>query len=144
MTAADCITPWNLAINLLHEHRCQFIYDSPVTNDPFALLDYLPYFLKTFLLELPIYLLLLRGLKSLRQILLINLVVNLATHPIVFFGIPLLLINGTYLQYLIIAEIFAPAVEAWLLFQIFKIRPGRAILAALLANLFSWGVGVYW
>jgi hypothetical protein len=48
-----------------------------------------------------------------------------------------------YLQYLVIAEVFAPSVEALLLNRAYKVNFGRAVLAALIANLISWSVGVF-
>ena len=115
-------------------------------TEPFSFLEYLPFFLKTFVLELPIYFLFLRTLKNVPVILKMNTVLNLATHPVVFFIIPLILtqLNATYLHYLVVAEIFAPLVEALVLFKVYKISLGRAVLAALCANLFSWSVGIYW
>ena len=142
----DCITPWNLIWNFFNAHQCNEIYELTTLTEPFSFLEYLPFFLKTFVLELPIYFLFLRTLKNVPVILKVNTVLNLATHPVVFFTIPLILtqLNATYLHYLVVAEIFAPLVEALVLFKVYKISLGRAVLAALCANLFSWSVGIYW
>lgn len=140
----DCITPWNVVLNLFQAHECTAIYQSPVTSDPVSFLEYLPYFLKTCALELPIYWLFLKGKKGFLQILMINILLNLSTHPIVFFIIPLLLKGGTYFQYLSVAEFFAPLVEFLILWRGFKVDGRVALLAAVAANLFSWGLGIYW
>ena len=119
----ECITPWNLIWNFFNAHQCNEIYELTTLTEPFSFLEYLPFFLKTFVLELPIYFLFLRTLKNVPVILKMNTVLNLATHPVVFFIIPLILtqLNATYLHYLVVAEIFAPLVEALVLFKVYKI-----------------------
>lgn len=142
----DCITPWYLVWNLFNPHQCGEIYALTSLTEPFSLVEYLPYFLKTFALELPVYFIFLRTLKRIPEILKINTVLNLATHPIVFYLIPVILmqLNANYLNYLVVAEIFAPLVEALILYRIFKVRVSRAFAASICANLFSWSVGVFW
>lgn len=142
----DCITPWYLIWNLFNAHQCSEIYGLTTLTEPFSFVEYLPFFLKTLVLELPIYFLFLRRLKSIPTILKLNTLANLATHPIVFFIIPIALmqLNGTYLNYLVTAEIFAPLVETLILYKVFKLSPSRSFAAALCANLFSWSVGIYW
>lgn len=80
------------------------------------------------------------------KILQINFVLNLATHPVVFILIPIILtqFEANYLNYLVVAEIFAPLTEALILVYFYKIKFNRAFFAAIAANLFSWSVGVYW
>ena len=142
----DCITPWNLLWNLFNAHQCSEIYELTTLTEPFSFTEYLPFFLKTFALELPIYFLFLQTLKNIPTVLKINAVLNLATHPIVFFVIPIILayLGATYLHYLAVAEIFAPLIEALILFRIYKLSLGRSLTAAICANLFSWSVGIYW
>ncbi|MEQ1721843.1 MAG: hypothetical protein ABL930_01615 [Pseudobdellovibrio sp.] len=142
----ECLTPWNIIWNFFNAHQCSDIYNSTSLADPVTFLEYLPYFLKTFILELPVYLFFLRHHKKLNEILQINSILNFATHPIVFFLIPLILLqfNATYLHYLVIAEVFAPLVEALLLIYAYKVGYGRAFLAGIAANLFSWSLGIYW
>ncbi len=93
-----------------------------------------------------IYYLFLRTIKKIPKILEINLVVNLATHPIIFFIVPMIIMQfkATYLHYVIVAKIFAPVVEAVILFYFYKITFRKAALSAVCANLFSWAVGIYW
>lgn len=142
----DCITPWNLIWNLFNVHQCSEIYELTTLTEPFSFMEYLPFFLKTFALELPIYFIILRQLKNIPTVLQINTVLNLATHPIVFFVIPIILTNlgANYLHYLATAEIFAPLIEALILFRIYKLSLARSLTAAISANLLSWSVGIYW
>ena len=142
----ECLTPWYLIFNAFAAHNCGDIYSSLPPSDFVSFSEYYPYFLKTFILELPIYYVLLRRLKSGLKVLEINLLVNLATHPFIFLLLPVLLskTEATYLDYLLTAEVFAPAVEALLLAKAYKIPPWLSVLAAVAANLFSWSIGVYW
>ena len=135
----ECLTPWKLVLNLFTPHECSEIYQLTTLAEPFTLMQYLPFFLKTLLLELPIYYLFFRTLKSIPKILQINFLVNLATHPIVFFIIPMILmkLNGNYLNYLVTAEVFAPLVETLILVYYFKFSLRSAIATAICANLFS-------
>ena len=70
-------------------------------------------------------------------------ILNLLTHPLVVWGWPVLVRNlgGSYGVYLLTAEAFAPALEAWALHRIWKVPASRAVGVALGANLFSWLVG---
>ena len=108
--------------------------------------QYLPYFIKTCILELPIYFIFLRSSRSFFRIVVITFIVNLATHPIVFMLMPILLtkLNLNYLQYLCIAETFAPLIEALILAFYYQFSSRVSFWAALVANLFSWTVGIYW
>jgi hypothetical protein len=84
-------------------------------------------------------------MMSLPRKLLAILGCNLATHPIVFFLIPRLVdhFNGRFVDSLVIAEVFAPVVEALLLWKLLRLSAGRATLTSMAANLCSWSVGVY-
>jgi len=146
MSVYDCLTPWAVVINQFAQHSCGDIYASPLANDSFSFFEYLPFFLKTMLLEFPIYYFFLRKAYRLDKILLINFLINLATHQIIFLAMPSVFIklDFNYYQYLMIAEIFAPTVEALLLRFAYKLNWKTAILASVLANLFSWTVGIYW
>jgi hypothetical protein len=105
---------------------------------------YLPLFLLTCLFEAPFYFIFLRG-RSFTSRLSALLLCNLATHPIVCFVIPKLAerFQLTLASELAIAEIFAPAIEALLLWKVWRMRLTTALIAAVLANLFSWWVGIY-
>lgn len=142
----DCVTPWNLVWNYFNPHQCAEIYTITTLSEPITFTQYLPYFLKTFILELGVYYLFLKNRKSLVEMLQIDLILNLATHPVVFFLIPIIIMQfgATYLNYLVIAEVFAPLTEALILGYFYKISYSRAFLAAIAANLFSWSIGIYW
>lgn len=142
----ECVTPWYLIWNFFNPHQCSEIYTLTSLADPITFILYLPYFLKTFLLELIIYWLFLRNQKSLTEILQIDFILNLATHPVVFFLMPIIVmgLNGNYLNYLVAAEVFAPLTEAIILVYFYKLSWPRALQAAITANLFSWSVGIYW
>jgi hypothetical protein len=109
-------------------------------------LAYLKVFFLTCLLEAPIYWIALRS-SSRNWIARFGIVValNLATHPAVYFFWPWFVskLGGRYYQTLIVAEIFAPAVEAKLLAYWAPMSFRRAILFAVAANLFSWSIGTW-
>lgn len=142
----DCITPWMLVLNFFQSHTCGELYFAGLPADSFTFVEYLPYFLKTYILEFPLYYLLLKNIKNFKQLLAINLILNIATHPMVFFGFPYLLafFDADYRTYLVVAEIFAPLTEALVLILVYKISWARAFTVATIANLISWGIGVYW
>ncbi len=142
----QCATPWALLINFFSNHTCQEIYESGLPTDMYSFGAYLPFFLKTILLEFPIYFLFLRKAQSLPRLLLITLILNLATHPILFMVMPIVFskFNLNYRQYLCIAEIFAPVIEGLLLKYYYQQSTRTSFWAALLANLFSWSVGIFW
>ncbi len=146
-TMVECLTPVSLILNAYQANPgCTEIYQSAVTTDAGGLAEYLPVFLMTCLLEFPIYFLFLFRQSSFIRLVLIGFLLNLATHPIVYLGMPILFSKWelNYLQYLLIAEFFAPFVEAILLRKVFHTSWRMAIWAATVANLFSWTVGVYW
>ena len=142
----ECLAPWSVIINQFVTHSCAEIYTSPLPTEFINLAEYLPFFFKTCLLEFPIYYLVLHQFKKWHQLLLISILLNLATHPFIFLGLPVIFaqFNRNYFQYLITAEIFAPVIEMLLLFYLFKIKWRSAFFSALLANIVSWTIGIYW
>lgn len=143
----DCLTPWNFLLYLFgFNNQCADIFLITGLTSHYTTAEYVPYFIKTFLLELPIYFLLLKTQQSKIQILKTVFILNIATHPLIFLAFPLALdlFNGNYLTYLLCAEIFAPTVEILLLKFYFKIDFKKAFAFSLFANLFSWSIGVYW
>lgn len=162
-----CVTPWGLFYHILigydGENICFNYLNSTVVIDPVGALTYIKYFLTTLFLEFPIYYWLLRNqtlilsknlgqrlpqsflrFNQLRKIIVTSILINLATHPIVFFVFPYMSGKGdwTFTTYLLVAEVFAPIVEAVILKFLFKLPVQKAAMAAILANLFSWTVGV--
>lgn len=142
----ECLAPWSVIINQFTAHSCTEIYTSGLPTESTNLIEYLPFFLKTCVLEFPIYYLILYQIKKWNQLLFISVLLNLATHPFIFLGLPVIFaqFNGNYFQYLITAEVFAPIVEMLMLFYLFKIKWRLAFFSALLANLVSWTIGIYW
>lgn len=143
----ECLTPWYLIYNLFADNACSEIYSSGLPSDAMTLTEYLPYFIKTFILELPIYALILKSQQNFTKNLAATSLLNLATHPIIFILFPMVLPklgDFNYLNYLVAAEIFAPLVESLLLIKVFKLKIGWAVVSAAAANLFSWSLGVYW
>lgn len=141
----QCLTPWSVVINQFSSGDCTPLYAAYLPNDSITVAAYLFVFLKTYLLELGFYFFFLRPLFSFKKVLCINLVINLATHPIIFLVMPYFFskYDLNYLQYLIIAETFAPTIEALILIFYFKVNWKTAAAAAVLANIFSWSAGVY-
>jgi len=72
------------------------------------------------------------------------LTANLATHPLVYFGWPWLgsFLSWHYAALLVISEIFAPAVETVVLSKIWATPVRQTAIWVVLANLFSWWVGL--
>lgn len=107
--------------------------------------DYFFIFLKTCLLEFPFYRI---ALKSKRfSVVLSNLfIANFLTHPFVFFAFPATF--DRYLPSLLYSELYAAAAEMIFITWISrsKTKPWASVQSALwilIANLFSWQVGVF-
>ncbi len=142
-----CYTPPGLAIDLISQSlssaECREVLGQLSEVPEVSLLIYLKYFFLTCLLESPFYWMAVRS--GTRRFLSAVVLCNLATHPIVCFGIPFLmsLVHGNYGQGLAVGEVFAPVVEALLLIGVWKVPQARAWTLSILANLFSWWVGIY-
>lgn len=147
MNPLSCVTPWGLLLSLLGAYDvnsvCYEIHHSPVEPGEWSWAFYLPFFGMTLLLESPIYFFGLSALSKLKRIQAI-LLVNLATHPIIFYAFPEVLsrMSATYGTYLLAAEIFAPVVEALILWKGFRLPPLRAFTISIATNLISWWIGV--
>lgn len=143
----ECLTPVSLIVNAYQSNpNCTDIYQSAIVNDAGGFAEYLPVFFMTYILEFPIYFIFLFRNSSIVRMVLIGLILNVATHPFIYKVLPPILAKWdmSYLEYLIIAEIFAPTIEAILLKKVFHTSWKIAFWAAILANLFSWTIGVYW
>jgi hypothetical protein len=141
MNSAICYYPWNL-----FSYECGLVLGTAVGRNHSSFLFYLGVFLLTCSLESIFYFIAakkqkLTHSKTIEQI----LVLNLATHPIVFFIFPLLLekAGSDILTYIWTAELFAFAIEALLLKFRYRYSWTMAILTSGLANLFSWSVGIW-
>ena len=134
----------------MHSERgtqaCLEVLSNPQQVFATSLSDYLGLFGLTCLMELPVYGLVYerrRDLVSRWRFLGLVLALNLATHPLVYFGFPSFwaAAGGSRAQMVASAELFAPLVEAGILASLDRARWKRAIVAAFLANLVSWWLG---
>lgn len=116
---------------------------SPVSSMDFDFSLYSKYFVTTVLIEAPVYFFALRFLAFKTKLKLV-LSVNLATHPIVFYLFPWVLMHWhlNYGAYVLSAEIFAPLVEGLMIWKIFKVPASAAFAAAFAANIISWWLGI--
>lgn len=149
MTAA-CHSPAGLARYFLDYGGiapvCRGALDGAAAATDAAPAYYLGVFLLTCLLEAPVYFQALKasaGGKPARWQAVVLL--NLATHPIVYFAVPRLVAwqTGSYAQALTLGETFAPLAEAAGLRAFWAMPWPRALLAAAAANLISWWSGIY-
>lgn len=110
---------------------------------------FLPFgYLLTILVETPILLLGLSPKISFKQKLLCGVWLTACTYPVVILVLPTLMNGFPRWQYLAVAETFAPVGECvifWLAFRaksLFNISDwARCLIAILIANLASFGVG---
>jgi hypothetical protein len=146
----SCYTPPGLIAYLMNlgfmSRDCAQTMASPASFEAVAVGAYLTLFALTCTLETPFYLVALHGSKNSKFKKFLAIVLcNLATHPAVCFLIPYLvsLFHGSYASSLVVGEVFAPLLEGYLLYQIWRVRFARAMTWSIVANLFSWWVGVY-
>ncbi len=127
----------------LFDPECAAYFLQASQNTPFDLLQYVKVFGSTLILELPFYLLALRGVQRLGRRLEVWTAANLLTHPMVYFGLPMLFayFAGSYRAMLLTAEVFAPLAE--MAFCRWAGVSWRRTLWILAANLFSWHVGAW-
>jgi hypothetical protein len=150
MISAECLSPyWIFKSYLSHRSiplMCQIILESPTSEYTISMQKYSILFLTTCLIEAPIYWINLKKiLKSHIKGIQLILVLNLSTHPIVIWLIPILAINlnWTTLSTIIISEFFAPLIEMLILILWYKINWKKAFITAFLANLISWWLGLF-
>ena len=144
-----CNSPANLALfwaspQSLSFH-CDWVLRSAVTATVgFTFFKYVQVYLLTNLLESPFYFFLLRHQNSAQKFLGL-FGGNTLTHPLVYFGLPLLFsqMHSTYGVYLTVAEIFAMIAEILFIRLVFKTPTAATVIVLSLANLFSWWFGAY-
>ena len=139
----SCVDPIQVLSSFLTVTPCTEELQEAMLPFSLSTIEYAKMLTATLLLELPFYHWFLRSKKSFRESAKADLVLNLATHPLVIFVIPLLVVSqhGNFRSFIIIAELFAPLVETVLLHLIWKIPMKRAFAAAFIANLASWWIG---
>jgi hypothetical protein len=123
---------------------------TPVPDTPLAgLWTFLPFgYLLTIVIETPVLIFGLSSKISLKQKVLSGIWLSACTYPVVVLVLPMLLADFQRWQYLIVAEIFAPAGECllfWLAFRgrvvLDRIEWTSCLIAIVIANLASYGVG---
>lgn len=140
-----CVGPVDLILYLVKSGHCtEFLSQTFLAQGFPAWKDYLGAFGLTLLLETPLYFLFLKKAIPARRTLLASLVVNLLTHPAVWFFWPRILADSSFTigNTIWICEIFALTVEMLVLRYAFRIPFKRAFYASFTANLFSWWIGI--
>ncbi|MEQ1875028.1 MAG: hypothetical protein ABL958_00185 [Bdellovibrionia bacterium] len=142
-----CYTPYSViqyfvARPTLHE-ECNMLLSAPTWLPDMPLSEYLLYLIITCGLEAPFYMSI-RSLSWQKRVAAI-FILNIATHPAVTFLWPVFLdkYDFTTAGMILTVETFAPVTEALILIFGFRVKPATAILVAFLANLVSWGLGLY-
>ncbi|MBY0470837.1 hypothetical protein K2X30_06665 [bacterium] len=135
-----CITPLDLLMPL-PSVACSLIQDSPVEAPTLSISRYFLLLVLTCFLEAPVYWFFAKGLSA-RARVVQNLLLNLATHPAVTWGLPYLFLKARFSTYVWGAEAFAWFVEALILFRLYRYPKGKALAVSALANLTSWWVGL--
>jgi hypothetical protein len=105
-------------------------------------------YLMTILIETPIVVFGLSPKISLKQRILCGIWLTACTYPIVILVLPNLLGSISWLLYVVVAEIFAPAGECFVFWIAFRSRADlntkdwiRCFVAIIVANLTSFGIG---
>ncbi len=150
MSGSHCFSPVSLWQSF-YDHSsltllCQVILEAPAHKQSVAGQAYLLLFVATWLLEAPVYGILLRNtIDGPSKLLQLTFILNLATHPLVTWGMPFVfnLLGGSNRLYLLTSELLAPLVEALLLHFVFNLNWTPSLWIAAITNLFSWWTGVY-
>ncbi len=141
MNGAACYYLWNLP-----SYECGLVLGTNISFNKASFAVYLQFFLLTCLFESIFYFYFGKLQKLvLPQILKQIFVLNLATHPIVFFAFPYFLekMGSDVFTYIWTAELFAFTIEALILKFHYHYCWRKALGASGLANLFSWTVGIW-
>lgn len=126
--------------------ECAWLFSRIPLPTEFQLLAYLKIFTGNLLIELPFYFLALYRFLSWKKIILVLLLANLLTHPIVYFGFPYLMSKWavSYGVMLIYAEALAVLIE--IIFCLWFVKQKISFIIPffiLFANLFSWNLGLF-
>jgi len=128
------------------DFQCKILLASGDSFVALSLMQYLPVFLWTCILEAPFYLICLRLKKtSWQRSFAILFFANLATHPLVTFAFPLLAEKWQLpmVYSALLKETFAPVVETLVIKKFSRLSWLGSIALSFAANLFSWWVGAY-
>ncbi len=100
-------------------------------------------FLLTLVLEVPVYVLMTRGAVPAWHGALAGILCSAVTHPLLWFIWTRVIATIGYVPYVVSGELLVAATETGILFLVCRpLRWGRALLASLMANGFSFGVGL--
>jgi hypothetical protein len=144
-TQTHCVSPPEIIAYFAGSMDCIRTLSQIPADDYPRLSEYLPAYGFTVLLEFPFYFWVLRKKGRFLSAAIATFGVNLATHPAVWYFWPQLF-SKHGLNYGILVsfvELLVPIIEAGLLTLYFKTSFIRTYAIAVLANLFSWWVGVY-
>ncbi len=147
---AACLAPRGIVLGLLApgqlDEACRTLLLSKDDLEGVTFWAYLLVFLVNCALETPAYGIAGRTMgRPARTVLAQIFLLNLATHPAVYFAWPALSqsLGWTLLTLYSASELFAFAVEAALLRTVWTYSWRSAVLASALANLSSWWAGAY-
>jgi len=115
-------------------------------DDPVAIMQWLRAFLLTFLFEIPVFVLIVRGRVPMLRAALAGTAGTCITHPLLWLIWPYL-DPDHYATNLAIAEVIIAVVETMTFFALARpVKLGRAAAASFSANAFSAGMGllIYW
>ena len=134
---------WGSPSNL--SAHCDWALSSIITpTSHVSFFAYVRVFLLTNILEAPFYAVVLRK-QGLGKKFLGLFAANALTHPIVYFGFPIVFsrLAWTYGSYLTFSEAFAIFAEIAFIRVCFKTNSGETSVLLTLANVFSWWMGIY-
>jgi hypothetical protein len=144
----ECFAPFYLLLGLAAPDRlglmCRAAQAAAAETNDVSLSAYAAVFLLNCLLEAPAYWLAGRKLgRSHREIAGQVVLLNLATHPLVYYGFPHVASTAewSWLTMVTLCEIFAFTMEAVLLRIVWRYSWPMAIFASTAANFTSWQTG---
>ncbi len=141
MNSAACYYPWSL-----FSYECELVLGNILFQNQTRFLFYIGLFLLTCFFESIFYFPIGKWQKlSMPKIIEQILVLNLVTHPVVFFVFPYFIetTGGNVFTYIWMAELFAFLTECLILKYRYRYSWSAAVLTAGLANLFSWTAGIW-
>jgi hypothetical protein len=144
-----CFSPLSLLTSYTNAESmdavCRVVLEDQVYPSSMKVWVYCTLFVLTCFLEAPIYWLGLHRELGRSKTLWAIFIVNLATHPVVTWGFSWGFSHSNFLvrDYLLVSELFAIAVEGFILMKFFRVGSLKAFSVSFVANLFSWWVGLY-
>ncbi len=136
-----CFGPYEILKHLLGIGvlECKLTLELPVLVPSLALATYSSYFFLTFFIEVLVFLLLPIRL-GLRKKICVVLLANLATHPLLTFGLSYAMTGSPYAEYVLVGEALVLLVE--LLVFLYFVRSAK-FWWVFAMNLVSWQLGAW-